>query len=310
MKAKKWLTVITLIVSILSLVAAFVIRKDSNCIFYDVSMALLGSAVLGFIMSITEYYVERRKAMEEFWIQAINILKELRKIKHLDLDAPADLIIEAFSKDRSNEWNPMLSLLLNENEIQHKSKDSLISWYEENVTLPFDENTDVEKELEELYQSKMEGYKNSFMHCMSNYQLASSVELGILDNAYGNLDFIIANKSIRKKAYDSIYDKIRKIVIQFRTETYHFNMLKDGKGNFPVCATKVSDLDKEYFLSKEVTEYGHTHTLIYQNIFDDIDASLEEFRCKIYRTKYVEPKREPISGKMIYFGEDEDKDKE
>ena len=27
-------------------------------------MALLGSAVLGFIMSITEYYVERRKAME------------------------------------------------------------------------------------------------------------------------------------------------------------------------------------------------------------------------------------------------------
>lgn len=159
MKAKKWLTVITLIVSILSLVAAFVIRKDSNCIFYDVSMALLGSAVLGFIMSITEYYVERRKAMEEFWIQAINILKELRKIKHLDLDAPADLIIEAFSEDRSNEWNPMLSLLLNENEIQHKSKDSLISWYEENVTLPFDENTDVEKELEELYQSKMEGYK-------------------------------------------------------------------------------------------------------------------------------------------------------
>ena len=146
------------------------------------------------------------------------------------------------------------------------------------------------------------------MHCMSNYQLASSVELGILDNAYGNLDFIIANKSIRKKAYDSIYDKIRKIVIQFRTETYHFNLLKDGKGNFPVCATKVSDLDKEYFLSKEVTEHGDTHTLIYQNVFDDIDASLEEFRCKIYKTKYVEPKREPVSGKMIYFGEDEDKE--
>lgn len=307
MKAKKWLTIITLIVSLLSLVAAFVIGKDSNCIFYDVSMALLGSAVLGFTMSITEYYVEKRKAMEEFWIQAINILKELRKIKHLDLDAPTDLIIEAFGEERSNEWNQMFSLLSDENEIQHKSKDSLISWYEENVPLPFDENTDVEKELEELYQSKMEGYKISFMHCMSNYQLASSVELGILDNAYGNLDFIIANKSIRKKVYDSIYDKIRKIVIQFRTETYHFNLLKDGKGSFPVCATKVSDLDKEYFLSKEVTEHGYTHTLIYQNVFDDIDASLEEFRCKIYKTKYVEPKRKPVSGEMIYFGEAEDK---
>ena len=308
MKSKKWLTIFTLIVSLLSLVVAFVIGKDSNCIFYDVSMALLGSAVLGFIMSITEYYVERRKAMEEFWIQAINILKELRKIKHLDLDAPTNLIIEAFGEDLSNEWNQMFSLLSDENEIQHKAKDNLISWYEENVPLPFDENTDVEKELEELYQSKMEGYKNSFLYCMSNYQLASSVELGTLDNAYGNLDFIIANNSIRKKAYNSIYDKIRKILIQFKTEAYHFNLLKDGKGNFPVCATKVSDLDKEYFLSKEVTEHGYTHTLVYQNIFDDIDASLEEFRCKIYRTKYVEPKREPISGKTIYLGEDVDKE--
>ena len=143
MKAKKWLTIITLIVLLLSLVTAFVIGKDSNCIFYDVSMALLGSAVLGFIMSITEYYVEKRKAMEEFWSQAINILKELRRIKHLDLDAPTDLIIEAFGEERSNEWNHLLS---DENEIQHKSKDSLISWYEENVPLPFDENTDVEKE--------------------------------------------------------------------------------------------------------------------------------------------------------------------
>ena len=308
MKAKKWLTIITLLVSLLSLVAAFVIGKDSNCIYYDVSMALLGSAVLGFIMSITEYYVERHKAMEEFWIQATNILKELRKIKHLDMDAPTNLIIEAFGEERSNEWNLMFSLLSEDKEIQHKAKDNLISWYKENISLPFDENTDVKKELEKLYQSKMEGYKKTLMHCMNGYQLASSVDLGTLDNAYGNLDFIFANKCIRKKAYDSIYDKIRKIVIQFKTEAYHFNMLKDGKGNFPVCATKVSDLDKNYFLSKEVTEHGYTHTLVYQNIFDDIDASLEEFRCKIYKTKCVEPKREPISGKMIYFDEGYDKE--
>lgn len=31
---------------------------------------------------------------------------------------------------------------------------------------------------------------------------------------------------------------------------------------------------------------------------------------KIYRTKYDEPKREPISGKMLYFGDEEDKDQE
>lgn len=307
MKAQKWLTITTLTVSIISLVAAFVIGKDSNCIYYDIAMALLGSAVLGFIMSITEYYVERRKAMEEFWIQATNVLKELRKIKHSDLDAPIDLIIGVFREEYSNEQNQIFSISSEDKEIHHEAKNNLISWYEENVLFAFDENMDIDRELEEFYKSKIGNYKKSFLQCMDSYHLASTVELGMLDNAYGNLDFIFANKCIRQNAYDLIYDKIRKIIFKFKTETYHFNLLKDGKGNFPVCATKVSDLDKEYFLSKEETEHGYSQTLIYQNIFDDIDASLEQFRCKIYRTKYEEPKREPISGNMIYFGEAEDK---
>lgn len=304
MKAKKWLTLISLIVSLTSVLISFLIGKDSNCIYYDISMALLGSAVLGFIMSITEYYVERRKAMEEFWIETTKVLKELRKIKHIDLDAPLDLVIEAFREEYSNEWNQMFAMLSEGKEIHHEAKKNLISWYEENIPLVFDENADVNEELEKLYKTKMDSYKQSFMYCMGSYQIASAIELGSLDNAYGNLDFIFANKCIRKAAYSSIYDKIKKIVNQYKTEANHFKLLKAGKANFPVCAAKVSDLDKEYFLSKEETIHGYTNTLIYQNVFDDIDASLEKFRCKIYRTKYEAPKREPISGKMIYFGED------
>ena len=34
--------------------------------------------------------------------------------------------------------------------------------------------------------------------------------------------------------------------------------------------------------------------------FDDIDDSLEKFRCRTYRIKYVEPKKIPVSGKMIF----------
>lgn len=301
MKAKRWLTIITWIVSIVSLVVAFEVGKASNCICYDISMALFGSAVLGFIMSITEYYVERRKAMEEFWIQATNVLKEIKKIKYLDVDAPIDLIISAFGEERSNEWNQMLS---GNKELHQEAKNNLISWYEENVAFPFDENTDVDKELEEFYKSKMDEYKESFMQCIESYRIASLAELGALDNAYGNLDFIFANNCIRENAYDTIYDKLRKIVFQFRTETYHFNLLKNGKGNFPVCAAKVSNLNQEYFLSEEETIHGYTNTMVYQHIFDDINVALEKFRCEIYRTKYLEPKREPISGKMIYFGEE------
>ena len=61
MKAKKWLTIITLVITVLSLVLAIIIGKNSNCITYDISMAIFGGAALGFIMSLTEYYAERRK---------------------------------------------------------------------------------------------------------------------------------------------------------------------------------------------------------------------------------------------------------
>ena len=174
MKAKKWLTIITLVITALSLVLAFIIGKNSNCVTYDISMAIFGG------------------------------------------------------------------------------------------------------------------------------REASMVELGNLDNAYGNLDFIIANKCIRQKAYEQIYDKLRKIVYQFRNEVYHFNLLKDGNGNFPVCILKVSELNQKYFLSKEENFQGYTNVSIFQNVFDDIDASLEKFRCKIYKSKYVESKPIPVSGKTVF----------
>ncbi len=65
-ESKKWLTIITLVITALSLVLAFIIGKNSNCITYDISMAIFGGAALGFIMSLTEYYVERRKQWKNF----------------------------------------------------------------------------------------------------------------------------------------------------------------------------------------------------------------------------------------------------
>lgn len=66
MKAKKWLTIITLVITALSLVFAFIIGKNSNCITYDISMAIFGGAALGFIMSLTEYYLKDEKQWKNF----------------------------------------------------------------------------------------------------------------------------------------------------------------------------------------------------------------------------------------------------
>ena len=53
-------------------------------------------------MSLTEYFVERRKAMEQFWNEARKVLYELRKIRYINVDAPHDLINACFWEEESN----------------------------------------------------------------------------------------------------------------------------------------------------------------------------------------------------------------
>ncbi len=170
--------------------------------------------------------------------------------------------------------------------------------------MSFNEDSDIEAELEKYYSASLKTYKDTFLRCMRSYQDASSIDLGLIDNAYGNLDFIISNHSIREYAYNNIFDKMRKFVYQFREEAYHFNLLNDGKGNFAVCASKVVDLNKLFFAAKDVEAHGYVNTLVYQTAFDEIESELEKFRCKIYKIKYVPVKSSPISGMMRYFGED------
>lgn len=57
MKTKKWLTIITLIITALSLVLAFIIGKNSNCITYDISMAIFGGAALGFLFLVKHFSI-------------------------------------------------------------------------------------------------------------------------------------------------------------------------------------------------------------------------------------------------------------
>ena len=101
MKTKKWVTFITAGISAISLICAIV--ATCPCVnlplMYDISMAIFGSALLGFIMSLIEYFAERRKAMESFLSAAYKVYVQLRKIKLLKLDQPQDLILDCIAEE-------------------------------------------------------------------------------------------------------------------------------------------------------------------------------------------------------------------
>lgn len=302
MKAKKWLTIITGCISLLSLIAALIIGKTSNCILYDISMAIFGSALLGAIMSLTEYFVERRKAMEQFWDEARKVLKELRKIRYINVDAPHDLICACFSEEESNKWHEKL-----DHNQAESARNNLISWFEENTVMSFTEEDDIDAELERIYEGRIDYFRREYQRAIDSYVVAANIEIGQLSNAYGRLDFFF-NKCIRSKAFNDIYQKIREFENCLLAETYHFNLLKEGHGKFSVCADRAYRICQLAFTEKDEVIGGFSEKVVYQSLFDEIEDSLECFRCEIYRNeKYEAIEKNPILGTVQVLSFEEKK---
>lgn len=307
MKAKKWLSIITFGCSIISAIIAFLIGKPSNSIFYDFSMAVFGSALLGFIMSIIEYNVERRRAMEYFWTESRKALTKLRKIKYFNTNAPLDKILDCFTEEQHNEFvETMGSAAGNLSlKVEHTKRDDLISWFEENIPMSFSPDDDIDEELNTYYKSSMESYRLDVQKVIDSCITAADIDLGELDNAYGNLDFFINCKIRGKLAYSKIYDKIKEYKNLALAEKHHFQLLNEGTGNFAVCAKKAMDICGKVFEEKEFSTDTYNSKVVYQTVFDDIDDALEVFRCKIYYEKQETVlEHNPVCGLQMNFFDD------
>lgn len=307
MKAKKWVTFITAGISAISLICALV----ANCpcvnllLMYDIAMAIFGSALLGFIMSLIEYFAERRKAMEDFLRAAYKVYVQLRKIKLLNLDEPQELILDCISEEQHNKiWGKCDGETAKELGLGavHKKRDAYIDWMKENESMYFSENDDIESILIQTYNGRIEHYSNMFMKYMDMYIVASKIDLEDLSNAYGNLDFLFANRKIRLVAFESIYSNLQEYRNKIKSEVFHFNMIKDGKGSFGVCCQKVLDLNDFFFVTETNKNGDSEWTTVYQKKFDDVSDKIEEFRSKIYFKKEVQyEKKSPVFSQLRHI---------
>lgn len=295
MRGKKNLTIITFLCTVSALLCAILTAEEVNSIVYDIALAIFGSALLGFVMSLTEYFVERRSAMECFWQEAIKALSKLKQVKYIDIDAPLDLVHACFLEEQHNPFATHFELQQQDD----SAKKSLIGWYKDNIQMTRMENDDIDAELDKMYKNKMVEYRKEYISCIDNYIKASAIDLGTLSNAYGNLDFLFKNKNIRNEVFSNIYNRLRALRDLFQTEYYYFLDFKNGEGNFLVCAEKVDKICEEIFDVQIKSNNGVVAKVVYPKAIDDIDEALEKFRLKIYRNAVPDyPKRIPVLARV------------
>ena len=310
MKAKKWLTILTFICTLLGVIFCLIFNYTELKIGYDLSLATFGSSLLGFIMSLAEYFVERRKAMENFWLEARIVLKNFRKLQPVCVSVPKDLLLSCFFEEEQNESVDKYGEIVAKSmglEKKHDSRERLLAWMEQNEPMSFTEDDDIDSILNEVYQNRIQSEHRGFEKAINEYVEFSEIELMSLDNAYGNLDFIFANKKIRQVAYDKIFNQMRSIRNAVLEQAYHFRLCSEGKGSFIVCAKKVLELNEKIFVSETKQQGGIKSDCIYQKEFDEIEDNLEKFRVKIYlNAKEEKIEHHPVVGRVICFEEEKE----
>lgn len=160
LNAKKWVTIVTLICTIIAVVLMTVFKccfSDGN-IGYDIALAIFGSALLGLIMSLVEYFSERKKAMEQFWIEAKRVLAQFRKAKYIYFDEPEEIVIgciaENYYNKRAKKSAPGVVDIFGSEE-SHVYQEKYTQWMEENEPMLFTENHDIGNKLNQNYISKI-----------------------------------------------------------------------------------------------------------------------------------------------------------
>lgn len=294
MRGSKWLSIITLGVSSIALIGVLILHSiEYLSLAYDISLAILGSALLGFIMSLVEYFAVKRIAMETFYQEALKAVSALSKAKYFFTDEPTGLVVNCIAEEWSNKWSAPIG-----GPPQRESKDKLIENYRQGFPPEIANNLDFNEHNQTWYAEKMHAYYKELDECFDSYIEISAIHLGELDNAYGNLDFIFANGTLRRMAYEQVYEPIKEQRKSALRQAYHFQLYKDGEGNISACTAFILKLNEEWFLTKEVNNDDIHSIAVYRKCSDALLDATEEFRCKIYKQKYEPEEHYPIISKI------------
>lgn len=294
MKAKKRLIIVTGILSAFSLILAALfsfIKSDSlnsSLKFWtNFSFAVFGSALLGFIMSIVEYTVEKQRALEEYYLEADRIINAIARVDYFAFYDPKEYLIDFFKPEhkllgsKSSEERESKLLFQHKKAIWEKTLDIPEPTFTEYINKQFDDDVN--------------GYLCSLNKCINSYVELSNLDLSLLERAYGAIDFIFGNNSFRRPIFERIHRPLQKYMEEITEKAFHFRTyLKAEYGNTRVVIELIDEIQRHYFDYKEKGDQYTKEVTVYRKYVDKMRKDLEWLRSKIYRESSDSRNDEPF----------------
>ena len=242
----------------------FVITQDT--VAYDIDLAFFGSAVLGCIMSYSEYLIARREAMEDFFKELLKIKNEILKYPPIKISMPLDI----FKRILLEEWKNS-AFYIPGSKIDIKARDELKKWTLNGGRSYDSIDNDVDKEIGKQIALAKQTVKE-YDHAIDTEKFQS---------AWGRIDFF--DKSYQKNVYEKLYKPLIDIVDKIDSKRIHLHYFNTGETtNLPVVFKCCVDDSEQIYRRKEKEETDRFLIQCEEKLTPQLDAPLLEFWIKMY----------------------------
>ena len=218
-----------------------------------ITSGLFTSAAVTLLISISEYKNERVEALEGMYFAAMELEREFIQIKYFLPEEPKELVQNVLGELDNNEfesrYNENLATSVLNFEDQQKADDVYEKYHmelkhdaqkafrnyvwehtDEREKAAMAETFQKEDYLNRTCAEKIEKYDKQLRETMKSFLRFQEVRTSAITAAYGKMDFIFANKSIRTNIYEKLYHKLFDMINLIKKVNFHFDLFFEGKG--------------------------------------------------------------------------------
>lgn len=269
---------IILLLSILLIILSY--YRSWNLII-NMGYGLFGSSCVTLLIYFTEYFVEKKKNFELFYIKCIDVLNSIGNIKYFDYNEQSDaLIMYDLFKTQMGNYKTLTSFY---NEMLEKAKKESPNF---NIS---------KKEFEILAHNHVRLFKK-IASTYLDFMKSSFMELGLI---IGDTKFLFPclckqQAKLRRTVYDYIMflceevnkkSNIIRLFVEEEPSKISYKILKDN-----YCY-----LNNIFFLKKK----DDKKELVYAKACNELYDKIERMRANFYHKKYIQKEHLPGFEKLL-----------
>ena len=284
MKNQKSLTIITGIVTLISMVSYLASGRGSDAakIVSDLSLAIFGSALLGFIMSLSSYYSAKQQELHDFISAVERYIDQFYWIHPLQIQIPMRLYQDyLFDKD-DDASDALYNELIRSKMLRPETKRGLTvaglihEWVKQTV---YDSYT--EEDIEEEVNNRLDQAKDQIEWSMNMYKSLPNIDVTELMDKCDSLAFF---KKKNKTVTDDIIKNLRQITVALNSTALVLKR-QSPKENIYYRLNRLLETEKKIFEVTEIKPYEYEdaqgmftyqvitkRNLFVKKIFNDINT--------------------------------------